>query len=79
VSSNGTKIARFGPGDFFGEVAVLDGGARTATVVADSDMTVLVLSPSEFDALLDLSPQVARRVVAAMASRLRRATVLAAV
>jgi len=42
-------------------------------------MTVLVLSPSEFDALLDLSPQVARRVVAAMASRLRRANALAGV
>ena len=43
-----------------------------ATVVARTDMEVLVLSPSEFETLLDLSPQVARRMVSAMAERLRK-------
>ena len=40
----GVEEARFEPGDFFGEVATLDGGARTATVVASTDMDVLVLN-----------------------------------
>ncbi len=47
---HGIEVARFGPGDFFGEVATLDGGPRTATVVASTDMEVLVLSRLEFDA-----------------------------
>jgi len=74
---NGTEIARFGPGDFFGEVAVMVGGSRTATVVADTDMEVIVLSPWEFESLLHESPTVVRRIVEVMAERLRRADALA--
>lgn len=69
----GMEVARFGQGDFFGEVATLDGGPRTATVVASTDMEVLVLSRGEFDMLVKSSPEVAHRVLRAMASRLRQA------
>lgn len=74
---DGCQIAQFGPGDFFGEVAVLDGGPRTATVVADTDMEVLVLDRSEFELLLERSSEVGRRMVRVLASRLRRADTLA--
>jgi CRP/FNR family cyclic AMP-dependent transcriptional regulator len=65
--------ARFGPGDFFGEVATLDGGPRTATVVAATDMEVLVLNRFEFELLFKSSPEVAHRMLTVMAHRLRRA------
>jgi CRP/FNR family cyclic AMP-dependent transcriptional regulator len=70
---HGVEVARFGPGDFFGEVAALDGGPRTATVVASTDMEVLVLTRVEFATLVRSSPEVAHRMLRAMAHRLRRA------
>jgi CRP/FNR family transcriptional regulator, cyclic AMP receptor protein len=71
------EVARFGPGDFFGEVATLDGGPRTATVVAGTDMDVLVLNRSEFEALVKSSPEVAHRILTTMAQRLRHANAAA--
>jgi CRP/FNR family cyclic AMP-dependent transcriptional regulator len=69
----GVEEARFGPGDFFGEVATLDGGPRTATVVASTDMEVLVLTGVEFETMVKSSPEVAHRVLKSMAHRLRQA------
>jgi len=69
----GVEEARFGPGDFFGEVATLDGGPRTATVVASTDMEVLVLSGFEFEMLFKSSPEVAHRMLKVTARRLRQA------
>src|SRR5438105_1728376 len=43
VSRNGRKIATLGPGDYFGELSLLDREPRSATVAADTDMTLLVL------------------------------------
>jgi len=73
----GTEAASFGPGDFFGEVATLDGGPRTATVVADTDMDLVVFSRAEFERLVSASPAVARRILVAMARRLREANAMA--
>jgi CRP/FNR family cyclic AMP-dependent transcriptional regulator len=69
----GVEVARFGPGDFFGEVATLDGGPRTATVVAGTDMEVLVLNRFEFERLVKTSPEIAHRMLRTMAHRLRQA------
>ena len=66
-------VATFGPGDYFGELALLDGGARTATVTATDDVEVLVLSHGEFNALLDRAPSIARKLLVELASRERRA------
>ena len=53
VVRNDQEIATMGPGDYFGELALLDGGPRTASVVATSPMTLLVLGQREFAGLID--------------------------
>jgi CRP/FNR family cyclic AMP-dependent transcriptional regulator len=73
VTRNGRKIATLGPGQYFGELALLDRGPRSATVTADTDLEVLVLGQREFAGVLDEVPGLARKLLAAMATRLREA------
>jgi CRP-like cAMP-binding protein len=70
----GRKLGEIGPGSFFGEMCLLDkGGLRSATVTADTDMHLLVLSSRSFSSLMDEVPGVAQRVMGGMAERLRAA------
>jgi CRP-like cAMP-binding protein len=69
----GKKSALLGPGDCFGEMALLDGAPRTATVTAESDMQLLVLGSREFSTLIEDVPAIGRRVLAAVAERVRKA------
>jgi CRP/FNR family cyclic AMP-dependent transcriptional regulator len=69
----GKKLAHFGPGEFFGEMSLLDKGSRSATVIADSDMELLVLDGQEFRSLIEASPGVAWKMLVVMAGRLRGA------
>ena len=71
VSRGGQHVATVGTGDFQGEISILDGGPRTATVTATTDMELLVATAQEFNALLDASPMVARRILPALARRIR--------
>ena len=72
ATSRGEEVGQVGPGSFFGELALLDGGPRTATVRALTPMLVLVLDRSEFNELVDRSiPSVARRMLVTIAERLR--------
>jgi CRP/FNR family cyclic AMP-dependent transcriptional regulator len=71
VRRNGRKVATLGPGAHFGELALLDGGTRTATIVADSDMKVLVIGQREFSGVLDEVPGLAHKVMTAMAATIR--------
>jgi CRP-like cAMP-binding protein len=66
---NGRKVAMFGPGDFFGETALLSHTPRSATVTAASDMTIIAFDRREFSALLDSSPQIVRKLLTAFAER----------
>jgi len=68
---DGMLVARFGPGDFFGEMALLDQAPRTATIVADEPMELLVLDAREFDSLIDDAPSIARKLLKALAARQR--------
>jgi len=65
------EVANLGPGDLFGEMSLLDGTRRSATVIADTDMTVTVFERREFVRLVETSPVVAMKLLAAMAARLR--------
>ncbi len=71
VKRNGRRIATLGPGEQFGELALLDHGPRTATVVAETPMRLLVLSSRSFAAVLDEVPTLATKLLAALASRIR--------
>jgi CRP-like cAMP-binding protein len=66
-------LSVLGPGDFFGEMALLDRQPRSATVTAETDMHLLVLSSREFSSLVDDVPIVARRIMRGLAERLRNA------
>jgi CRP/FNR family transcriptional regulator, cyclic AMP receptor protein len=72
ASRRGVWLADFHAGSFFGELALLDGGARTATVVADTDMILLVLSRIEFNSLETSAPSVNYNMLAELGARLRR-------
>ena len=71
LSRRGRKIATLGPGDSFGELALLDKHPRNATAVAETPMELVVLGQREFAGLIDDVPGFARKLLAAMAARLR--------
>ncbi|MGI9602134.1 MAG: cyclic nucleotide-binding domain-containing protein [Acidimicrobiales bacterium] len=70
VRRKGKVIARLGPGDFFGELAVVAGVPRTATVTADTDMVLEALDRREFASLLDESPKLAKKILVGAVKRL---------
>ena len=70
VKKNSRKVNTLGPGDFFGEIALVSHAPRTATVVATSPVRALVITDRSFRRLLDDSPQVKTKVMEAMAMRL---------
>jgi CRP-like cAMP-binding protein len=73
VRRNGRKIATLGPGDYFGELALLDRGPRSATVVSETDAELAVISQREFFGVLSEVPAVSLKLLSSMAARLREA------
>ncbi len=71
ASQGDQDLATFGPGSFFGEMALLDGGPRSATIVADEPMHLLVVDPRNFARLVDETPTVARKMLRVLAERVR--------
>jgi CRP/FNR family transcriptional regulator, cyclic AMP receptor protein len=71
VSRGGRRIRTLEAGDFFGDLALLDGGPRTATVTAVTEMTLMVLSPREMDPVINAEPGIAMAMLKALAERLR--------
>ena len=64
-------VDRLLPGDFFGEISLLDAGPRTATIVADTPITVLAIRRGPFNRMLEQEPEIAARILTALARRLR--------
>ena len=65
-----------GPGDFFGEIALIDNGPRTATVTAATPMRCLVLGHAQFRDVLHQNGEIAVKILRAVTERLRAATPL---
>jgi CRP/FNR family transcriptional regulator, cyclic AMP receptor protein len=73
VAMRGRGSSSMGRGAFFGEISLLDGGPRSATVTAETDMRLLVLSSRGFSTMLRDTPQVGPRIMRSLAERLRAA------
>ncbi|MGH7389176.1 MAG: cyclic nucleotide-binding domain-containing protein [Candidatus Rokuibacteriota bacterium] len=67
------KRTRLGPGDFFGEMSLLDGERRSATVVADTPVRLLVIPRREFSRVLAEVPDLTRSLLTVLSRRLRQA------
>jgi len=71
VRRKGHRIATLGPGDYFGELSLLDRRPHAASVVCTSDVELLVVSRRDFDRVLLSVPTIARKIMRTMAARLR--------
>lgn len=65
------RVATLGPGEFFGELSIIDPAPRTATVTAADDVTVFVLTGYDFNAALKANKSMALYLVKALTKRLR--------
>jgi CRP/FNR family transcriptional regulator, cyclic AMP receptor protein len=70
VTVDGRPRATLTAGDYFGEIALLTGSDRTATVTATSDLRCFALTPADFRALVEGNPSIAWKVLQSMAARL---------
>jgi CRP-like cAMP-binding protein len=72
IERAGRTVDTIGRGGFFGEIAAIDGGPRTATGRALEDTRLVVLSPRQLNDVLDVSPELRTIVMTAMEERLAR-------
>lgn len=73
VLQDGRPVGNMGPGDFFGEIALIEERPRTATVRTDGIARLLVINHREFHELMDEFPAIRQAVLSALADRLRKA------
>jgi CRP-like cAMP-binding protein len=73
VTRRGRLITTLGPGDYFGELGAIDTGHRNATLTAISTLTVMIIGPREFSALMSDIPGFRDALLRGMARRLRAA------
>ena len=70
VSVDGNEVRRLGPGDHFGEIALITEGARTATVTAETELRCYGLAPWEFRPLVQTNASIAWKILQALAKQL---------
>ena len=71
VSVHGVNHGTLGPGSYFGEISLIDGGRRSATVNAATDLKTVSLTSWDFAALLDQFPELSRSLLIQLCRRLR--------
>jgi CRP-like cAMP-binding protein len=71
VERDGRLLATRGPGEFFGEIALVSEGPRTATATCETDCRMFILSHREFHSLMDEFPELKTRVLETLAHRIR--------
>jgi CRP/FNR family cyclic AMP-dependent transcriptional regulator len=73
VSVRGDERGKLGPGEYFGEIALIDDGSRSATVTADTELRCYGLTSWEFRPLVESNASIAWKLLETMAKRLRAA------
>ena len=71
VKRNNRKVATLGPGSVVGELSLLDNGPRTASVVCDTDCTLLVIDHRRFRGVVEEIPAIAHKLLGSLAGRIR--------
>lgn len=71
IERDGKPVATRGPGEFVGEISLVDEGPRTATVTCETSCRLVVLGHREFHTLMDEQPDIERAVLRALAERVR--------
>ena len=71
VTVNGRRRALLSTGDYFGEIALIDGGPRSATITAETPLRTFTLAPWNFKPLLKENPDIAYNILLEMCRRLR--------
>jgi CRP/FNR family transcriptional regulator, cyclic AMP receptor protein len=69
VTVGGNEVRRLGPGDYFGEIALISEGSRTATVTAESELQCYGLTPWEFRPLVQTNAGIAWKILQALAKQ----------
>lgn len=70
VTRRGRIVRKLGPGDYFGELALLTGGPRTASVIAETSLDTIRIQRAAFRKLLLTEPEVSLRIMAGLAERI---------
>jgi CRP-like cAMP-binding protein len=73
VSKDGRELRTLGPGDYFGEISMIDGRPRSATVTALEPLKAMAIPHQDFEAVIDADPEFARRLLKTLCARLREA------
>jgi CRP/FNR family transcriptional regulator, cyclic AMP receptor protein len=73
IDVSSRKRSYLGPGEFFGEMSLLDGGPRSATVVAETGVRLLVINRRDFSLLLAKVPDLTRHLLVVLSRRVRQA------
>ena len=72
IDRRGRTLRTLRSGDFLGEIALIDGGPRTATATTESNAQLLVIDQSDFGVLLERFPEIQATILRALAERIRR-------
>jgi CRP-like cAMP-binding protein len=72
IRVGGVEVGKFGPGEYFGEMSVIDGKARSASVVADTDLVTFAIPAWNFERLMQQHPSIMRAMLVELSSRIRQ-------
>ncbi|MGZ4131591.1 MAG: cyclic nucleotide-binding domain-containing protein [Actinomycetota bacterium] len=71
IHVGGAEVGRFGPGEYFGEMSVIDGKPRSASVVADTDLVTFAIPAWNFERLMEQQPSIMRALLVELSGRIR--------